>query len=625
MKPPVTGRRHRTSQRAKHGSASSEISRADAQILEALDHTLSEREIRLVLARGLHALGGDGQERLFARLAPDTADALRAALEPPSKGRADRVLESGKEKLKDEWKALWSEWDECIAESGREDGKYTCQDAHWEPPYLDLDAAMEDLDQIAGRMRTLLARVWDENLDPELSFADAIAAAALEIGTGQPEWLQSADVGQFGRQATGCLLEWQWRTAQREGVGALDYVGRIRVFEQSLGAALDQESIAALFSLFDAADQRGILRGLADRRQSAPWADVLSEPRSGWFRLHQRLARKWDRNLFTDVCRDNIARDFTLALPLLAGCLRRKAYAEALTLLEDAGRAMLQLDAGEAWDPRGGLLVRRREIVIRGGIQPAHVKLLGAWRKVAAGLGRQDVTCALDIQLIVATRRDDWDAVLAKIRHAPSACEPLYADWRADASERSIGASGWVDTSAEPTWLHSLIDAARADTPPVFVERVRTWLANPRGDSAAAGRRRSAFATLAVDVDGSGDLERRYPTLHRLLSRERAGIRECDGVRRRWVQRLGSFDLLADVVAFCKAHASALVPDPSAAHGSNYEDCAEWMAGILELDPAAYRTILTAWSVAHKRRRNLWQAFATRRLPLREARRPAAQ
>ncbi|MBE3111389.1 MAG: hypothetical protein IMZ46_12945, partial [Acidobacteria bacterium] len=527
--------------------------------------------------------------------------------------RAVRVLEPGKEKLRDDWKTLWGQWDECIAESGREDGKYTYQEAHWEPPYLDLDGVMQDLEQIARRMHELLARVWDENLHPELSFADATAAAALEIGAGLPEWIQPVDAGQFGRQTTACLLEWQWRTAQREGVGALEYIGRIRVFEQSLGAALDQDSIAALVTMFDAADQRKILLGLAEHRQQAPWADVLSEPRSGWFRLYQRLARKWDRKLFADACRNNIAQDFTLALPLLTERLRSKGYAEALTLLDDAVRAMLRLNAGETWDPRGGLLVRHREIVMRGGVQPAHVKLLGAWRKVAAGLGQQDVSCALDLQLVVATRRDDWDAVLAAFRDASPACEPLFADWRADASERSIGASGWMDKSTEPAWVHWLVDAARAGNAAIFLEPVREWLADSRAEPAAAGWRRSAFATLAVDVDGAGDLERRCPTLHRLLSRERAGMPECDGVRRRWVERLGGFDLFADVVAFCKSHARALVPDPGAAHGSNYEDCAEWIAGILELDPAAYGTILAAWSVAHKRRRNLWRALAAKR------------
>ena len=32
--------------------------------------------------------------------------------------------------------------------------------------------------------------------------------------------------------------------------------------------------------------------------------------------------------------------------------------------------------------------------------------------------------------------------------------------------------------------------------------------------------------------------------------------------------------------------------------------------------PQAYQRIVEAWAVAHKRRRNLWQALARRKLPL---------
>jgi hypothetical protein len=608
-----TPRSNRT--RAKQPAASRSISRTEAQILDALDRTLSEREIQLVLTRGLRALGREGQQRLFARLAPDTAGIVRAVLDRSSKSRAARPLKAGREKLKEDWKALWCEWGDCIAESGSEDGKYVYQDADWEPPYLDQSGVMNDLERIAGRMRPLLARVWDEELDPELSFADALEAAAHDIGAGLPEWIEPVDPGQFGRETTACLLEWQWRSAQREGADPYQFAEGICNLEQSLEAGLDDDSIAVLHTMFDEGDQRAILRGLAEHRQAAPWSVVLSNPHSGWFRLHQQLARKWDQALFAEVSRANIARDFTLALPLLTERLRKKSYGEALVLVDGAVRAMLRLDAGKTWDPRSGLLVRHREILMRGGVQPAQVKLLGAWHRAACGLGRQDVTAALDLQLVVARHRDDWNAVLAAFRNTSVPCDPLFADWRLDASERSIGAAGWTEKSTEPTWVHWLIDAMRADEPGLFMEPVRQWLADPRGAPMASGRRRSAFATLALDVDGGGELERRYPTLHRLLSRERDGVREVDAVRRQWLGRLGGFALLPDVLACCRTHARRLVPDPADACASNYEECATWMAAIRELDPDVCRAILAAWSVAHKRRRNLWQALASRRLP----------
>jgi len=134
----------------------------------------------------------------------------------------------------------------------------------------------------------------------------------------------------------------------------------------------------------------------------------------------------------------------------------------------------------------------------------------------------------------------------------------------------------------------------------------------------AFSQRRSAFATLALDAFavGSGDLEKRCPTLVRLLARERGGTREHDAARRHWVARFGGVELSVDVVTACKTHAKAIVPDPGTARSSHYDACAEWMAAIFELDPAAYEQIRAAWSVTHKARRNLWRALAAKRLPV---------
>ncbi len=84
------------------------------------------------------------------------------------------------------------------------------------------------------------------------------------------------------------------------------------------------------------------------------------------------------------------------------------------------------------------------------------------------------------------------------------------------------------------------------------------------------------------------------------------------------MKRLQGARVLPEVLAFWKQHAVDVVPDPAKAFGSNYDDCAEWMAVVLELNPEAYRNKVRDWSLNHKLRRNLWRAFQERKLPGRE-------
>jgi hypothetical protein len=37
----------------------------------------------------------------------------------------------------EEWDALWQRWSAVVMEVGDEDGRYSVQDRHWEPPYFD--------------------------------------------------------------------------------------------------------------------------------------------------------------------------------------------------------------------------------------------------------------------------------------------------------------------------------------------------------------------------------------------------------------------------------------------------------------------------------------------------------
>lgn len=210
----MTRRRMRARKEVGHGTKEA--------IAEALQRNLTAEEIRRIAASAVLDLDPAARTRLIGRLGPETGGALDRLLKGGGGGRSRgtaHVATPSEERIRKDWKRAWSEWDRCVSESGDKDGKYVVQEHHWEEPYFDGSALADDLEPIAKRMWKVLPRVFDGDLDPGFSFAEAIAESADEIGTGLPEWIDpsAGDGTQLGPVATGCLLEWEWR--RRGGTG----------------------------------------------------------------------------------------------------------------------------------------------------------------------------------------------------------------------------------------------------------------------------------------------------------------------------------------------------------------------------------------------------------------------
>jgi hypothetical protein len=167
-------------------------------------------------------------------------------------------------------------------------------------------------------------------------------------------------------------------------------------------------------------------------------------------------------------------------------------------------------------------------------------------------------------------------------------------------------------------WVHALVDAARAgaEGAPSFRRVTRQWLEETERAPTTLLQSRHAIGTLTLDLDVGSSLRRTSPTLHRLLSTRWPGEPAVSASRRRWVERLGVADLFPGVLELWRRHATSLVPDPADATGSNYDDCAEWLAAVFELDSAAYQRVVRGWAGPHARRKNLWLAITRRQLPL---------
>ena len=217
----------------------------------------------------------------------------------------------------------------------------------------------------------------------------------------------------------------------------------------------------------------------------------------------------------------------------------------------------------------------------------------------------------------------DWDAALNAFQQVSSPrfagiCDRLFADWRSLVVEESVGRR--YDEHEPPglTWVHGLVDAARAggDGASLFRRVLRHWLKETERTPATLKQALGALGRLTLDLDVGSQLRKTAPTLHRLLSQEWEGNRSVSASRRRWLERLEAPSLFSEVIQFWKRNLASLVPDPAQSFGSNYDTCAEWLAAVLELDPRSYEKIVREWTVTHHRRRNLWKALTKRGLPL---------
>ncbi|MFQ5827879.1 MAG: hypothetical protein ACE5JD_01805 [Candidatus Methylomirabilia bacterium] len=594
-------------------------------LLELLSHGLSEDEIQRVVACALLALDERGRDRLVARLGEETGRTLRRLLASQGRSGTKARLSPGGAKIREEWEKTWAEWESCVAESGDEHGRYVVREHHWEEPYLDGSSLAQDLEPIAAGMRELLERVMDEGLDPEFSFLTAIEDLDAEIGSGLPDWMDpsSGDRCPLGPEVTRCLLEWEERAGRREGRSAFELADAIRKLEASARIVrLDDDTITRFILGLGDTDQQAVLKGIVAHRSASHWAKALGAAHSGWFKIHQELAKRWDPALFEETSQKNIAQDWELALPLVAELVRRKSFDKAWPLIEEAVRALLRLKTGEAWDPRETLLISHPSLRYGSDRHAAGFRLLESWRKVATGVGQDELACALELQVAVGRRWADGDAAMEAFRRVPSPRfasmrDRLFSDWRSLIVEATLGHEADGRESPGSVWVHALVDAARAgaDGAPSFRRAVRQWLEETGGTPTTLRQSRGALGTLTLDLDVGSSLRRTSPTLHRLLSTRWQGEPAVNASRRRWVERLEVADLFPDVLEFWRRHAASLVPDPANATGSNYDDCAEWLAAVFELDSAAYRRVVRGWAGRHARRKNLWRAITRRQLP----------
>jgi hypothetical protein len=461
-----------------------------------------------------------------------------------------------------------------------------------------------------------MPRVFEQNLTPGFSFADSLKSTAEEVGADLPEWMEDTGEGLvFGPEVTRCLLEWGWRTAGREGLSAFGFIDKICQLEETCDVGLDDEIVNEFVLKLEAEDQKEMLRGIIGNSQSGHWAEALRFVHGGWCQFYRELCRRWDPPRYLESCHSGIAKDWTLALPLIEDLMERKAFQEGLILIDQTVRSMLRMENGASLDPKKELLVCRRSLTYPGEKNPAIISLFSHWLKLAQILKDEETACALKFQLLTLRRWRDGDAVLEALRRFPSpkfdnVRERLFEQWKKVIVEHSVQATLYNDTKRKSTWVHILVDAARAasDGRALLERGIASWMEDLDTSRKSLLQVLPALAVLTLDLDLEDQLSKISSMLKEVLSKFACEDRLLAETRRAWLERLGASDLFPRVMQFWKLHAYRLVPEPENTSG-NYEDCAKWLAVVRDLKPSSCEGILQEWKLKHRRRKNLWKAL----------------
>ncbi len=599
-------------------------SKATKSIGEDLLAALTQTEIACLLNSLFQGLPSQQLEKSLADLSPDTQQTVRQILAPPKSGASKQARQDipvSLAKLAQTWSEQWQEWNAIVWEASEEEGKYIEQEHHWEQPYFDNYAFAEDLDKVAEKMRSLLPVAFENGFTPNTGFAPALLEAESQIVCGIPDWMELTEGLGLEVHVTYCLLQWEWLAAQAQQRDAFQFAQRIRQVESDFSQiSLDDNTLIDFLCGLPQVDQRCILTGLTNEKETPRWKRVLANTYSPWHLFYMEAINQFTPERYLDNLRATISQKWRNGLPVIEDLLANNNYAESLTVIQETLTALLQSKrGGKSWTPEASLLVTIVGSSYYGEEFIDDEKtLLSYFQQTAEGLEQTERVNVLKIQQIAFDHCFDWRTMFqafADIPIAEQTHQALFQSWRNQIIQRATPHSLTPFSSrqsSEPGWLHWLIESI-ADAQkgaPWFQQQITEWIGDLFGDRRDLGDDYDLFRLLTKDLQViQAEKRLSYPTFYEVVIRMSELSAPDDASRQAYLQEFAPDDLWRQVMDYWKTHLHHFIPDPKSAHKSDYTQHARWMAAMKELAPTSYQTLLAQWHTDHARRSNLWKAM----------------
>lgn len=600
----------------------SEGHRETANVSNLLLEALTQQEIAQLLDALFEVMSSEQQERAISQLEIETQQTVKQILSSPPTG--DRTLASDTQiissaKQAQTWSELWQQWDAIVHEASAEEGQYIYQEVDWEPPYFDETTFVEDLEEVAAKMRPLIPIAFEREFTPEGDFASALLEAEAEVAGSLPDWMEIVNGLCIERQLTCCVLEWAWLTLQRQGEDAFGLAQCIQEYDGLFcDVVLERDAILDFFSQLPAAQKQRLFDGLSANKETALWKSQLEDVSSPWHCLYLDLVEQYAPDRYLDSLRETIPQQWQNGLPIIEAFLEQQDYPQSQQVIEETLEALLASRRDISWTPESSLLFVALGLYCDR--EPGNITtLLRYARQTAEALNQPEKANALEIQQIAFWRWFDWSAMFAaftEIRVSAATRQALFGCWRdyvARLSKPRTYGYGYIAVKAVKTWwvqwlINSIADSKKGAK--WFERKMTQWLADLPGDKTELGEEYDLLRLLTKDlteIQHGGESD--YPQFYRVVIRPQELKSQDERARRDYLQQYAPADLLERAIDYWKAHLHRFVPKPELAQKSNYTEHARSMAALKELSSQDYQILLASWRVDHKRRRNLWKAM----------------
>jgi hypothetical protein len=382
---------------------------------------------------------------------------------------------------------------------------------------------------------------------------------------------------------------------------------------------MDEDTLLDFLFGLPEEDQRSILTGLTDAKETPIWKKVLENTDSPWHMFYMEALNQFAPDRYLDNLRLTIPQRWQNGLPIIADLLAHNNYQGSLDILQETLSALLSRHRAQGWTPETSLLV-----TVVGGFYSdeasfdTYQTLLEYFQQTARGLGQTERANTLQIQRVALEHCFDWQKMFqafADLPLEPATRQALFQSWRSHVIKRATPENGAFGSrpTADTGWLHWLIDsiAEPQKGAPWFQQQIRQWLAHlPRDRQALGAADYDRLQLLTNDLNAiQASQPVAYPIFNQVVLWPSQFSAPDNASRQAYLRQFAPDDLWEQVMGYWKTYLSNFVPDPKSAAKSDYTQHAKWMAALKELNPTAYATLLAQWVNEHNRRTNLWKAL----------------